>query len=123
LAVAGCSRAIDSHQYTGRSLARLYAGRGVTYLAQGDLDHALADFNESMRVDPTYARAYNDRGITWYRTGDLDRAIADYDQAIRPTPDAASTAAQRATSTGPSRTSTRRSGSTRKMPFPTTIAP
>jgi hypothetical protein len=24
LAVAGCSRAIDSHQYTGRSLARLY---------------------------------------------------------------------------------------------------
>ena len=83
LAVAGCSRAIDSHQYTGRSLARLYAGRGVTYLAQGDLDHAMADFNESMRVDPTYARAYNDRGITWYRTGDLDRAIADYDQAIR----------------------------------------
>ena len=86
LAVAGCSRAIDSHQYTGRSLARLYAGRGVTYLAQGDLDHAMADFNESMRVDPTYARAYNDRGITWYRTGDLDRAIADYDQAIRLNP-------------------------------------
>src|SRR5258708_40166779 len=28
LAVAGCSRAIDSHQYTGRSLARLYARRG-----------------------------------------------------------------------------------------------
>src|SRR5215510_13690782 len=83
LAVAGCSRAIDSHQYTGRSLARLYTRRGGAYQAQGDLDHAMADFNESMRVDPTYPAAYNNRGITWYRRGDLDRAIADYDQAIR----------------------------------------
>jgi tetratricopeptide (TPR) repeat protein len=83
LAVAGCSRAIDSHQYTGRSLARLSARRGGAYQAQGDLDHAMADFNESMRVDPTYPSAYNNRGITWYRRGDFDRAIADYDQAIR----------------------------------------
>jgi tetratricopeptide (TPR) repeat protein len=83
LAVAGCSRAIDSHQNTGRSLARLYARRGGAYQAQGDLDHAMADFNESMRVDPTYPPAYNNRGITWYRRGDLDRAIADFDQAIR----------------------------------------
>jgi tetratricopeptide (TPR) repeat protein len=83
LAVAGCSRAIDSHQYTGRSLARLYTRRGGAYQAQGDLDHAMADFNESMRVDPTYPSAYNNRGIAWYRRGDLDRAIADYDQAIR----------------------------------------
>src|SRR5579871_6270579 len=83
LAVAGCSRAIDSHQYTGRSLARLYARRGGAYQTQGELDHAIADFNESMRIDPTYPAAYNNRGITWYRMGDLDRAIADYDQAIR----------------------------------------
>ena len=83
LAVAGCSRAIDSHQYTGRSLARLYARRGGAYQAQGDLDHAIADFNESMRVDPTYPAAYNNRGSAWGTKGDLDRAIADFDQAIR----------------------------------------
>src|SRR5215831_20239427 len=62
LAVAGCSRAIESHQYTGGDLALLYASRGVAYLAQGDLDHARADFNESVRSDPTYARAYYYRG-------------------------------------------------------------
>ena len=45
LAVAGCSRAIDSHQYTGRSLARLYARRGGAYQARGDPDHAMLDFN------------------------------------------------------------------------------
>jgi tetratricopeptide (TPR) repeat protein len=83
LAVAGCSRAIDSHQYTGRSLARLYARRGGAYQTQGDLSHAMADFNESMRIDPTYPSAYNNRGNTWYRRRDFDRAIADYNQAIQ----------------------------------------
>jgi tetratricopeptide (TPR) repeat protein len=78
LAVAGCSRAIDSHQYTGRSLARLYARRGGAYQTQGDLNHAMADFNESMGIDPTYPSAYNNRGNTWYRRGEFDRAIADY---------------------------------------------
>ena len=83
LAVAGCSSAIESHEYTGRDLARLLASRGAAYLAQGDLDHARADFNASLRVDPTYARAYFQRGVTWHRSGDLDRAIADYSEAIR----------------------------------------
>src|SRR5260370_41772150 len=83
LAVAGCSRVIDSHQYTGRSLARLYARRGGAYQTQGDLNRAMADYNESMRIDPTYPAAYNNRGNTWYRRGDFDRAIADFDQAIQ----------------------------------------
>src|SRR5258708_38035408 len=83
LAVAGCSRAIDSNQYTGRSLARLYARRGGAYQTQGDLNHAMADFNESMRIDPTYPSAYSNRGNTWYRRGDFDRAIVDYNQAIQ----------------------------------------
>ena len=65
LAVAGCSRAIDAHQYTDRSLARLYARRGGAYQALGDLNHAMLDFNESMRIDPTYPPAYNNRGNTW----------------------------------------------------------
>jgi tetratricopeptide (TPR) repeat protein len=83
LAVAGCSRAIDSHQYTGRSLARLYARRGGAHQAQGDLNRAMADYNESMRIDPTYPAAYNNRGNTWFHRGDFDRAIADYNQAIQ----------------------------------------
>ena len=83
LAVAGCSRAIDSRQYAGRSLARLYARRGGAYQAQGDVNRAIADYNESMRIDPTYPAAYNNRGNTWYHRGDFDRAIADYNQAIQ----------------------------------------
>src|SRR5215212_11345345 len=58
LAVAGCSRAIDSHQYAGRSLARLYTRRGVAHAIQGHFDRAMADYKESVRVDPTYPGAY-----------------------------------------------------------------
>jgi tetratricopeptide (TPR) repeat protein len=83
LAVAGCTRTIDSHQYTGRSLARVYARRGGAYRAQGDLTHAMADYNESMRIDPTYPSAYNNRGNAWYHSGKFDRAIADFNQAIQ----------------------------------------
>ena len=83
LAVAGCSRAIDSHQYTGQSLARLYARRGGAYAAKGDVNRAVADYNESMRIDPTYPAAYLNRGNVWFHRGDFDRAIADYNQAIQ----------------------------------------
>ena len=83
LAVAECSRAIDSHQYTGRSLARLHTRRGGAYQAQGDVNRAVADYNESMRIDPTYPAAYLNRGNTWFHRGDFDRAIADYNQAIK----------------------------------------
>src|SRR3954470_16383562 len=83
LAVAGCSRAIDSHQYTGRSLARLHTRRGGAYQAQGDPNRAVADYNESMRIDPTYPAAYSNRGNIWFHRGEFDRAIADYNQAIQ----------------------------------------
>ena len=83
LAVAECSRVIDSHQYTGRSLARLYTRRGGAYQAQGDPNRAVADYNESMRIDPTYPAAYSNRGNIWFRRGEFDRAIADYNQAIQ----------------------------------------
>ena len=52
---------------------------------KGDLDRAIADFNEAIRLDPDPkdARAYNNRGHAWRNKGDLDRAIADYSEAIR----------------------------------------
>ena len=83
LAVAGCSRAIELRQYTGRSLARLHARRGGAYQAQGDSKRAVADYNELMRIDPTYPSAYLNRGNVWFHSGDFNRAFADYNQAIK----------------------------------------
>src|SRR4051812_34002193 len=83
LAVAECSRAIDSQQYTGRHLARLYTRRGGAYQALGDAKRAVADYNESMRIDPSYPAAYSNRGNIWFHRGEFDRAIVDYNQAIK----------------------------------------
>ncbi len=53
----------------------------------GDLDGALDDYNEAIRLKPDYAMAYNNRGITRKAKDDLDGALDDYNEAIRHKPD------------------------------------
>ena len=60
-----------------------YVGRGNARRNKGDLDGAIADYSEAIRLDPKYASAYNNRGWTRRLKSDLDGAIADFDQAIR----------------------------------------
>jgi tetratricopeptide (TPR) repeat protein len=67
----------------GANGAYSYANRGVAYAAQGDLDHAIADFDDAIRLDPKFAGAYFNRGSAYQVKGDLDRAIADFNEAIR----------------------------------------
>ena len=51
--------------------------------ALGDLDGALADINEAIRLDPTLPQPLISRAVIWRAKGDLDRAIADTTEAIR----------------------------------------
>ena len=60
-----------------------YAGRGNTYLLQGDLDTALADCNECVRLEPGSAWAYSLRAEIYRMKGDLPRALADANEGIR----------------------------------------
>ena len=90
LAVAACSRAIASGEFRGEELAKIYANRGTEYKNKGDLDRAIADYSEAIRLDPKYVDAYDNRGDAWEVKGDLDRAIADYNEAIRLNPKYAS---------------------------------
>jgi tetratricopeptide (TPR) repeat protein len=46
----------------------------------------MADYNQAIKLSPTYAFAYNDRGIVKEKKGDLEGAIADYTQAIKVNP-------------------------------------
>ena len=52
-------------------------------LALGDLDGALADINEAIRLDPTLPQPLTNRAVIWRAKGNLDRAIADSTEAIR----------------------------------------
>jgi tetratricopeptide (TPR) repeat protein len=63
-----------------------FNNRGVDRTARGDLDGAISDFDEAIRLDPD-ADAFYNRAIARTAKGDLDGAISDYDEAIRLKPD------------------------------------
>ena len=47
-----------------------------------DKDHALADFDRAIELNPAHAAGYNSRGSLRLSTGEIDRALLDYDRAI-----------------------------------------
>ena len=55
--------------------------RGI-WLDRGEIDKALADFDATLKLAPTFAAAYINRGVIWGRKGDHDRALALLDQAM-----------------------------------------
>jgi len=82
--ITNCTDAIRSGKYSGAEIARAYYNRGIAYhRGEGDLDRAIADYDEAIRLNPNGAMYYNNRAIAYRAKGELDRAIADYDYAIR----------------------------------------
>jgi len=63
--------------------AQALISRGLAFLKKGDVDHALADFDHAIRINPGFAEAYVDRGGVRYAQGDTERALADWNKAIR----------------------------------------
>ena len=57
-----CTAVIQSGLIVGHNLAIAYNNRGNAYKANGDLDRAIADYNQAIALDPKYALAYNNRG-------------------------------------------------------------
>ncbi|HKD26773.1 MAG TPA: tetratricopeptide repeat protein, partial [Xanthobacteraceae bacterium] len=49
---------------------------------KGDVDRAVRDFSEAIRIDPKYADSYLERGQAFFRLGETERAITDYSAAL-----------------------------------------
>ncbi|MDR1902847.1 MAG: tetratricopeptide repeat protein [Treponema sp.] len=61
--------------------------RGLAYaIGKEDRDRAIADFTQTIRLDPDDAYAYSNRGVAYEKKEMFDRAIEDYNQAIRINP-------------------------------------
>src|ERR1051325_7943219 len=81
--ITGCTKLIEAKTETGRSLAIAYCNRGFALTEKNELDEALADLEQAIKIDPTDACPFNNRGRVFTLKGDLERATADYDQAIK----------------------------------------
>jgi hypothetical protein len=60
--------------------ALIESGKRATL--KGDLDRAVRDFSEAIRIDPEYPDSYLERGQTLFKLGETERAIADYSAAL-----------------------------------------
>src|ERR1700730_17605619 len=81
--IAACSRMIASNALKGAELASAFSNRGVAYKRKGDLDRAIADYDEAIKINPKNGIAFINRGLGYLKKGDLDRTIADLSDIIR----------------------------------------
>src|SRR5260221_13541362 len=92
----GCTALINTGEPMPQALVIAYNNRGNAYTTKGEYDRAVQDYDQSIKLDPSYARAFNNRGVAYQKKGEYDRAISDFDEAIKLDPNYASALANRA---------------------------
>ena len=60
-----------------------------------NLDRAIADYGEAIKLDADFWKAYNNRGAAWRLKGDRRRALSDFEAALRANPSAEEAVASR----------------------------
>jgi len=83
------TKAFSSAADTVSPPAAEHLNRGVEYAKQGQLDKAIAEFEEALELDPNYVKAHVNLGIAYAKQDMFDKAIAAYEQAIRLDPNIA----------------------------------
>jgi tetratricopeptide (TPR) repeat protein len=86
--IAACTAVMKAGRDKGEKLAEVFNNRGLAYRGKGDLDRAIQDYAQAIKLAPKLAAAFVNRGVAHDRKGEYDRAIADYDQAIKLRPSA-----------------------------------
>jgi tetratricopeptide (TPR) repeat protein len=81
--IEGCSAVIKASSDKGEKLAEAFNDRGVAYRIKGELDRAIQDYSQAIKLNGKFAAAYNNRAVAYDRKGDYDHAIQDYDQTIK----------------------------------------
>jgi tetratricopeptide (TPR) repeat protein len=86
LVIAGCTAMIQSSHLGNQDRAIAYNNRGLQYGEQNQIDRAIDDFNQAIRLNPSYAGAFSNRGLAYGHKNRLDLAILDFSRAIRLNP-------------------------------------
>ena len=81
--IRGCTALINDENETTLVRAVAHNNRGDAYVAQGNFDAAINDYDQAINLNPDFARPFNNRGFAYLKKGDYDRALKDFDQAIK----------------------------------------
>src|SRR6185295_11781895 len=68
--VSGCTVAIQSGRWSGKDLVWAFQDRARAYYDKRDYDHAIADYDQAIKLDPKNAHAFTRRGLAHYRKQD-----------------------------------------------------
>jgi tetratricopeptide (TPR) repeat protein len=63
-----------------------FVNRGIAQRRLGNLEHAIRDYDEAIRLNPGAADAFSNRGNAYRTLRNLSQALKDYDEAIRLNP-------------------------------------
>jgi len=71
---------------TNLQISEVYRHRGLAYIDTNEFSKAIADFNETIRLNPNYTAAYFNRGYAYANIGDWRRANTDWETVLRAYP-------------------------------------
>ena len=84
--IKSCTALIQSGQEATENLSIAYYNRALAYENKEDDEHAIADYSEAIRLNPSDAEAHFYRGLARARKGDKAGSDADIAEAKRINP-------------------------------------
>jgi tetratricopeptide (TPR) repeat protein len=75
--IIGCARIIEDSSRTASDRRDALVERGKAYAQRGNLDRAIADLTDAIRLDPANAAAFYNRSLAYRAKGESERANAD----------------------------------------------
>ncbi len=80
--ILACTELLEHDIFLGSDRFYVYANRAEAYIAQGDQQHALDDYNQAVKLAPHNAKLYYNRGVFHLAQPDIDAALRDFDTAL-----------------------------------------
>ena len=84
--ISVCDALIDNDKTARADRLKALLARGAAYQRRDDVDRAIVDYSDALRIDPKLADIFNIRGELYRGKGDRPRALADFSAALKLNP-------------------------------------